>query len=554
MNSERVKEILGKIHKARIAVYGDFCLDAYWVMDPGGSEISVETGLKAEAVSHQHYSPGGASNIVANLAALAPREILAIGILGDDLFGRELKRQLDNLKVNTSSLITQQKNFETYAFSKRITNEVEGPRIDFGTHNERSTQTDGKLLESIRHALQHFNILIFNQQIPSSITNDSFIQEVNTLFDDFNERPVLLDSRHYNEKFRNVCRKINDKELARLCGMDAGDFKGLTIGDIRNHIQQVYEGKPVFVTCGEKGIITMYSNGIYHTPGLQLMTRLDTVGAGDTTLSALACCLAAGINPEEAAVFANYAAAVTVQKLFTTGTASGDEIIAISLDPEYIYNPDLAEDITKARYVEGTEIEICNQDIIEKTGNIRHVLFDHDGTISTLRHGWSDIMKEMMIQSISGNKKRDIKLADRIERRVLEYIEMSTGVQTIFQMEMLVELVKEFGLIPEDEVLDKSGYKSIYNKRLLQMVDQRLSEAESDLKNRNVFKIRGVLDLLGELKSRGVSLYLASGTDWQDVQHEATLLGYAGFFEGRIYGATGDARHKRFVRGRKERV
>ena len=53
----------------------------------------------------------------------------------------------------------------------------------------------------------------------------------------------------------------------------------------------------------------------------------DTVGAGDTFISALAGTLAVGGSPWEAGVIANLAAAVTVEKLNQTGTASPDEIL-----------------------------------------------------------------------------------------------------------------------------------------------------------------------------------------------------------------------------------
>ena len=94
MKQDRITEILEKISKVSMAVYGDFCLDAYWLMDPEGSEVSVETGLKAEAVQQHAYSPGGAGNIVANLAALKPAAIKAIGVMGPDIHGRELLAQL----------------------------------------------------------------------------------------------------------------------------------------------------------------------------------------------------------------------------------------------------------------------------------------------------------------------------------------------------------------------------------------------------------------------------------------------------------------------------
>jgi beta-phosphoglucomutase-like phosphatase (HAD superfamily) len=46
---------------------------------------------------------------------------------------------------------------------------------------------------------------------------------------------------------------------------------------------------------------------------------------------------------------------------------------------------------------------------------------------------------------------------------------------------------------------------------------------------------RRILELLSE---RGVRLYLASGTDTAAVRSDATALGYADLFDGRISGAT----------------
>ncbi|MDI9430269.1 MAG: carbohydrate kinase, partial [Planctomycetes bacterium] len=99
MDEQRIREILGRIKNVSVAVYGDFCLDAYWILDPNGSEVSVETGLQARAVARHYYSLGGASNVVANLAALEPKAIQVIGAVGGDLYGRELRRQLDDLGV-----------------------------------------------------------------------------------------------------------------------------------------------------------------------------------------------------------------------------------------------------------------------------------------------------------------------------------------------------------------------------------------------------------------------------------------------------------------------
>ncbi len=107
MIRNRIREIAARIRDVEVAVYGDFCIDAYWVLDPRGSEVSVETGLQAQAVGRHYYSLGGASNVVANLAAFEPKAIRVIGAIGDDIFGRELVRQFEGLGVDTTGVFIQ---------------------------------------------------------------------------------------------------------------------------------------------------------------------------------------------------------------------------------------------------------------------------------------------------------------------------------------------------------------------------------------------------------------------------------------------------------------
>ena len=130
MNTDSLENLLKKINEIKVAVYGDFCLDAYWTMDPRRSEVSVETGLQAEAVAKHSYSLGGASNVVANLAALRPAEIKIFGARGEDIYGREMTSQLLSLGVNTDGLVSQEK-FFTYVFCKRILEGNELARFDF---------------------------------------------------------------------------------------------------------------------------------------------------------------------------------------------------------------------------------------------------------------------------------------------------------------------------------------------------------------------------------------------------------------------------------------
>ncbi len=543
MKTQRVAEILDRIRNVRIAVYGDFCLDAYWMLSPTGSEVSVETGLQAQAVARHYYTLGGASNIVANLAALEPAEIRVVGVVGDDIYGRELTRQLAALRVDTTFLVVQPENFDTVTFAKRYLNDEEQPRIDFGFLNRRTPETDAALAGGLRDALEHCDALIFNQQVPGSLANDAFVDAVNALFDEFADKIVLFDSRHYSHRFTNICRKTNDVEAAILNGADASPGDIISLEDIKSYAQNLRarSHKPVFVTRGPRGILTVDSTGLHHAPGIQLLKKLDTVGAGDTTMSALGLCLAAGVPCHEAAQFANLAAAVTVQKLFQTGTASGPEILRIAEDADYIYQPELAEDRRRAHFLKGTEIELCTDMSTLLLGRIKHAVFDHDGTISTLRQGWEEIMAPVMIRAILGDRYEtaDETLYHKVRNRVLDYIDKSTGIQTLIQMQGLVDMVREFAIVPEARILDKHGYKTIYNRALIVMVQKRIDKFTAGILDITDFTIKGAVPFLRALKAKGVTLYLASGTDHEDVVTEAKVLGYADLFDGGIYGATG---------------
>jgi rfaE bifunctional protein kinase chain/domain len=542
MKEQRIREILSRIKNVRVAVYGDFCIDAYWLLDPAGSEVSVETGLQAQSVARHYYSLGGASNVVANLAALEPASIQVIGVIGDDIFGRELVRQFKELGVDTSYLVIQKDNFDTVAFGKPYLEGTELPRMDFGFFNKRTGATDQALLDGIKNALKTADALIFNQQVPGGITNESFIDAANELFGKFRDKIVLLDSRHYGRKFKNIYRKTNDLEAAQLNNVEVKIDDILTLADVKKYAENLYRqfNKPVFLTRGSRGIITVDADGYHEVPGIQLLKKLDIVGAGDTVTSALALCLGAGVSPAEAAEFANFAAAVTVQKLFQTGTASGPEILEIGKDADYIYQPELATDRRKARYLDDTEIELCWESIPQ--AQIKHAVFDHDGTVSTLRQGWEQVMAPVMVRAILGDKYKtaDETLYHQVRNRVLDYIDKSTGIQTIVQMEALVDMVKEFGLVPADKIRDKFGYKEIYNDALMELVNKRIEKFKRGELDIYDYTIKGALEFLKALREKGIKLYLASGTDCDDVVAESKALGYAELFDGGIYGSVGD--------------
>lgn len=147
-----------------------------------------------------------------------------------------------------------------------------------------------------------------------------------------------------------------------------------------------------------------------------------------------------------------------------------------------------------------------------------------------------------MVRAILGSHYESADEAEfgRVREAAKQLIDRTTGIQTLVQMKGLADLVRQFGFVPTSEILDEHGYKEIFNTQLLEMVKLRVDKLNRGELDSSDFQIKNAQLLLEALYQRGIKLYLASGTDEEDVIAEATAMGYAQLFEGRIFGAVGD--------------
>ena len=164
---------------------------------------------------------------------------------------------------------------------------------------------------------------------------------------------------------------------------------------------------------------------------------------------------------------------------------------------------------------------------------ISRVLFDFDGTLSLVRQGWPDIMVPMfveMLPPIEGESDEDRR------RLAFEDIMHLNGKQTIYQMIQLAERIKERGGHPHDPL----WYKHEYLNRLDERISHRLDGLKHGTIRSDDLLVHGARELLENLSRRGLTLYLASGTDEPFVRREAELLDVARYFGPHIYGAQDD--------------
>ncbi len=321
-------ELLDRMARARVCVFGDFCLDAYWIIDDATFELSVETHLPVRHVRRQHYSLGGAGNVVANLAALGVGQVRGVGLIGQDLFGWEMRRQLDTLGVNSEAVLARP-DWQTALFGKPHSGGRESNRIDFGAFNELSPGLIDELAARLDDAAGRSDVVIVNQQLPRGTTTAAMIRRINPVVAAHPGTRFVVDSRDRAGLFRGATLKVNAHEAARLLGKDVPRNEKIPLPEAERLAGQVRDrtGKPVFVTCGHDGIILADAAGVRHAPAVPVPEPIDPVGAGDTVVSAIAAALAVGGDEWSAARLANLAAAVTIRKLGQTGTATPREIL-----------------------------------------------------------------------------------------------------------------------------------------------------------------------------------------------------------------------------------
>jgi phosphoglycolate phosphatase len=181
------------------------------------------------------------------------------------------------------------------------------------------------------------------------------------------------------------------------------------------------------------------------------------------------------------------------------------------------------------------ELEIVNPRF--PRGRFRSVLFDFDGTLSLIREGWPQVMIPMMVAELqeTGSSESAAELTAAVE----EFVMRLNGRQTIYQMIQLADEVRRRGGRPREPL----EYKHRYHDLLMARIQARLDALQNGTTRPEDWTVPGSHALLEELRRRGLTLFLASGTDLKFVRHEVALLGLAEYFGEHVYGALDDYRN-----------
>jgi len=330
MDERRFAEITGGYGGLRVVVVGDFCLDRYLEIAPALEETSLETGLPAHQVVRVRPQGGGAGNVLANVAAVGPASLAAVGVAGDDGEGYELARVLAGLGANLGGFIRTAAR-HTFTYTKPLLVRPGQPpeelsRLDIKDHQPMGEELTGRLIADFRAAAEVADVVILMDQAPAT-ANGVLCGAVKRAIADWSAgggaagKTVIADSRTDIGGFAGVDIKVNESEVRRHFDDErtgAAELAGKWSAEI---------GRRVFVTLGPDGMVGAAPDGdVHRVAGVPVGGEIDIVGAGDTVLAHLALALAAGASVAEAITLANLAGSIVVRKIGTTGTAGIEEL------------------------------------------------------------------------------------------------------------------------------------------------------------------------------------------------------------------------------------
>jgi rfaE bifunctional protein kinase chain/domain len=332
LTRERLDDILRRLPSLRLVVVGDFFLDRYLVTDPDLSETSLETGLEARQVVEVRSSPGAAGTVTNNLAALGVGRLHAVGLIGEDGEGYELRRGLAATGVETSGLLARPDRF-TPTYMKPMVregaSERELERLDIKNRRPMDREAEEAVIASLNALAPEADGMVLADQVQErncGVLTDRMREHIRELAARHPALPIVADSRMRIGEYRGVMLKPNSHEAFAACGRSGAPEREM----LRTCGTELAErtGRPVFITLGPDGMLVCMEGTCRYVPGIAVEGPIDIVGAGDSAMAGIVSALAAGAAAEEAAALGNLCASVTVTKLGTTGTASPEELRA----------------------------------------------------------------------------------------------------------------------------------------------------------------------------------------------------------------------------------
>ncbi len=300
----QLKELFRRFPGKRVGVVGDLMLDRYYWGSV--SRISPEAPVPVVEVESQSTRLGGAANVANNISNLGGIPVM-IGVIGDDVGGKELKGLIEASGFPTAGLVIDRTRPTTIK-TRVIAHHQHVVRIDQEVKEDVEEDAQEKILDFLRRELASLDAIILEDYNKGVIVK-GLIHEISSLARKAG-KIITVDPKFHNFfEYKNVTVfKPNRKETEEALGCRLTDLQSIEQAgwDLVKRLQT----ENVLLTLGEKGMSLFERDGEVTHVSTRAKHVADVSGAGDTVISTLTMALVGGSSIREASALANIAGGV----------------------------------------------------------------------------------------------------------------------------------------------------------------------------------------------------------------------------------------------------
>lgn len=317
----RLIPLVENIPGTRVLVIGDVMLDRFIGGDV--ERISPEAPIPVLRVTQERHMPGGAGNVVRNLAALKA-SVEFIGVIGDDEAANKVEQSLGDLD-DVSSRLIRDPSRQTTVKTRYVAGNQQILRADRETHLPISDNISDKIIDAAKQAMTACDVVVlsdYGKGVLSGGRAAAFIAMATE-----NGVEVIVDPKGLDfSRYRGASLVTpNRKELQNASGTDA-----------RTDDEIVSAAAALMTECGLRGVLVTRSadgmsliepDGTVAHLSAESQEVFDVSGAGDTVVATVAALIGSGASRADAAAVANVAAGIVVAKV-GTAVAYASELTA----------------------------------------------------------------------------------------------------------------------------------------------------------------------------------------------------------------------------------
>lgn len=298
-----------KLRPRTALVAGDLMLDLYTIGT--ASRLSPEAPVPVVQIEREERRIGGAGNVMLNLSHLGC-QVRALGRIGVDMAGKELKELLRNEGIDTTGVVEDP--IPTPVKNRVIAQNQQIVRLDREEVRALSPEGEQKIIALLPQLLKGVDVVAISDYSKGTLSKGLLRALIDAASKQ--EIPVVVDPKglDYTRYSGATLIKPNLSEayaIARKGKETCLDLVAKTI------LEEIPMGT-LMITRGGEGITTWTPRGgqleraDYPT---QIHEVKDVTGAGDTVLAMITFSLANEIELPAATQFANLAAGIVVGRL-----------------------------------------------------------------------------------------------------------------------------------------------------------------------------------------------------------------------------------------------